>query len=100
MVKGHNGSSGFISYNYDTTHSSLLHKKLSPFIVLYGYHPSSITPNLIGKVKVKAIDHDIEHQEEILQVLKGNLVMKWNGMKELVNQNCSEIEFEVRVGYF
>jgi hypothetical protein len=68
---------------------------MSPFMALYGYHPPSITSPLRGKVKVQAVEDHIEHQQEVLQLLKDNLVITQNRMKQQAYQHHSEREFEV-----
>jgi len=49
--------------------------KMSPFMALYGYHPPSIMSLLKGKAKVQAVEDHIEHQQEVLQLLKENLAI-------------------------
>ena len=68
---------------------------MTPFLALYGYHPSSITSPLKGTTKVQEVEVHIGHQQEVLKPLKGNLVMAQNRMKHQVNQHHSEREFEV-----
>jgi hypothetical protein len=36
---------------------------MTPFMVLYGYHPSSITYSLKEKSKVQEVENQIEHQQ-------------------------------------
>jgi hypothetical protein len=46
-----------------------------PFMELYGYHPPSITSPLKGTIKVQASGGPHrEHQQEVLKLLKDNLV--------------------------
>jgi hypothetical protein len=42
------------------------------------------------------VDDHIGHQQEVLKLLKENLVMAQNRMKQQVDQHQSEREFEVR----
>jgi hypothetical protein len=49
--------------------------KMTPFMALYGYHPPSITSSLKEKSKVQAVEDHIEHQQQVLQLLKDNLTM-------------------------
>jgi len=44
-------------------------------MALYGYHPPSIMSLLKGKAKVQAVEDHIEHQQEVLQLLKENLAI-------------------------
>jgi hypothetical protein len=49
--------------------------KITPFMALYGYHPPSITSSLKEKYKVQVVEYHIEHQQQVLQILKDNLTM-------------------------
>jgi hypothetical protein len=69
--------------------------KMTPFMALYGYHPPSITSFLKEKSKVQAVEDHIEHQQQVLQILKDNLTMAQNCMKQQEDQHCSERSFEV-----
>ena len=42
---------------------------------LYGYHSPYITSPLKGKCKFQAVEDHLEHQQEVLQILKDNLVI-------------------------
>jgi len=55
--------------------------KMTPFMAMYGYHPPSITSYLRENSKVKAVGHHIEHQQQVLQLLKDNLTLAQNRMK-------------------
>jgi hypothetical protein len=68
---------------------------MSPFMALYGYHPPSITSPLKGTIKAQAVEDHIQHQQEVLKLLKDNLVMAQNRMKQQAYQHHSEREFEV-----
>jgi hypothetical protein len=68
---------------------------MSPFLSLYGYHPLSITSPLKGNTKVQATEDHIGNQQEVLKLLKDDLVMPQNRMKQQVDQHRSEREFEV-----
>jgi hypothetical protein len=70
-------------------------KKMTPFMALYEYHPPSITSSLKEKSKVQAVEDHIENQQQVLQILKDNLTMAQNRMKQQVDQHRSEISFEV-----
>jgi hypothetical protein len=69
--------------------------KMTPFMALYGYHPPSITSSLKEKSKVQAVEDHIENQQQILQILKDNLTMAQNRMKQQEDQHHSERSFEV-----
>ena len=68
--------------------------KMSPFMVLYGYHPPSITSSLRYQSKVQAVEEHIENQQQVLQLLKDNLTLAQNRMKH-ADQHRSERSFEV-----
>lgn len=65
--------------------------KMSPFMVLYGYHPPSITSSLRYQSKVQAVEEHIENQQQVLQLLKDNLTMAQNRMKQQADQHCKEV---------
>ena len=68
---------------------------MSPFIELYGYYPSSITLPLKGNIKAQVVEDHIGNQQEVLKLLKDNLVMAQNRMKQKTYQYHNEREFEV-----
>jgi hypothetical protein len=68
---------------------------MTPFMALYGYHPPSITSSLKEKSKVQVVEDHIDHQQQVLQLLKDNLIMAQNHMKHQAYQHRSEIRFEV-----
>jgi hypothetical protein len=41
------------------------------------------------------VEDHIEHQQKFLQILKDNLTMERNHMKQQANKHCSERSFEV-----
>eukprot|EP00253_Pinus_taeda_P013702 PITA_13702 len=49
---------------------------------LYGYQPPSITSYLREDSKTQAVEHHIEHQQQVLQLLKYNLMLAQNRMKQ------------------
>ena len=51
-------------------------------MALYGYHPPSNASSLRENSKVKAVEYHIEHQQQVLQLLKVNLNLAQNQMKE------------------
>ena len=64
-------------------------------MALYGYHPPSITSCLKEKPKVQEVNDHIEHQQQVLQLLKDNLTLAQNRMKQQADQHRSERSFEV-----
>jgi hypothetical protein len=68
---------------------------MSPFPALYGYHPPSITSPLKGNTKVQVVEDHIGNQQEVLKLLKDNLFMAQNRIKQQANKHRGEREFEV-----
>ena len=66
-------------WRYNTSFHTV--EKMTPFMELYGYHPLSITSFLRENYKVQAVEDHIEHQQEVLQLLKDNLNLAQNRMK-------------------
>ena len=64
-------------------------------MALYGYQPPSITSYLRENFKVQAVEHHIEHQQQVLQLLKDNLVLAQNRMKQQADHHRSERSFDV-----
>jgi len=68
---------------------------MTPFMALYGYHPPSITSYLRENYKVQEVEDHIGHQKQVLQLLKDNLTLVHNRMKQQANQHRREIIFDV-----
>jgi hypothetical protein len=68
---------------------------MTPFMALYGYHPPSITSSLRDQSKVQVVEEHIKHQQQVLQLIKDNLNLAQNRMKEQAYQHRSERSFEV-----
>jgi len=66
-----------------------------PIMTLYEYHPPSITLPLKGTAKVQAVEDHIGHQQKVFKILKDNLVIAQNRMKQQADQHHSERKFEV-----
>eukprot|EP00253_Pinus_taeda_P007986 PITA_07986 len=64
-------------------------------MALYGCQPPSITSYLKQNSKVQAVEHHIEHQQQVLQLLKDNLVLAHNRMKQQADQHRNERSFDV-----
>ena len=69
--------------------------KMTPFMALYGYHISSITYSLRENYKVQAVEDHIEHQQKVIQLLKDNLNLAQNRMKQQADQHHSVRSFDV-----
>jgi len=55
---------------------------MTPFMAVSGYHPPSITPSLEENFKVQVVEYHIEHQQQVLKLLKDNLTLAHNRMKQ------------------
>ena len=64
-------------------------------MALYGYQPPSITSYLRENSRVQAVEDHIEHQKQVLQLLKDNLTLAHNRMKLQADQHRSERSFDV-----
>ena len=64
-------------------------------MALYGYHLPSITSSLRDQSKVQVVEEHMEYQQQVLQLLKDNLTLGQNRMKEQAYQHRSERSFEV-----
>ena len=60
----------------------------------YGYHPPSITYSL-REYKVQEVEDHMEHQQQVLQLLKDNLNLAQNRMKQHADQHRSEWSFNL-----
>ena len=68
---------------------------MTPFMELYGYHPPSITSYLRGNSEVQSVEYHIENQQQGLQLLKDNLNLAQNRMKQHADQHRNEKIFDV-----
>ena len=68
---------------------------MTPFITLYGYHPPSITYSLRDSSKDQGVEDHMKHQQQVLQLLKDNINLTQNWMKQQADQHCSEGSFNV-----
>ena len=64
-------------------------------MALYGYHRPSIIYSLRDSSKVQAVEYHMKHQQQVLQLLKDNLNLAQNRMKQQVDQHHSEQSFNV-----
>ena len=62
---------------------------------LYGYHLPSIKYSLRNSSKVQAVEDHMDHQQQVLQLLKDNLNLSQNRMKQQENHHHSERRFNV-----
>jgi len=69
--------------------------KMTPFMALYGYHQPSITSYLRENSKVQVVEDHIKHQQQVLQLLKDNLTLAQNRMKQHENKHHIKRSFDV-----
>lgn len=84
-------SSNIMVYN-NTYHIAT---NMPAFETLYGYPTLSITSFLQDHSKVQAVDSHMEKTKETSQIIKENLQMAQNMMKQETYQHQSETKFEV-----
>ena len=64
-------------------------------MALYGYHPMSITSSLRENSKVQTVEDHIKHQQQVIQLLKDNLTLAQNRMKQQGYQHPNGRSFDV-----
>ena len=64
-------------------------------MALYRYHPPSITYSLRDSSKVQAMEDHMKHQQQVIQLLKDDLTLAQNQMKQQADQHRSEQRFNV-----
>ena len=69
--------------------------KMTQFQALYGYVPPHWKELVQGDAKVPAVKSQLEENQKVMQVLRDNLTMAQNRMKQQANQRRTEREFEV-----
>jgi hypothetical protein len=78
-------------YN-STYHTSA---KMTPFQDIYGYEPPSWKELATSHIKFVSVKDHLDKNQKILQLLKENLTVARNRMKQQADQNQIEREFEV-----
>ena len=73
-------------YN-STYHTSA---KMTPFQALYGYAPPRWKELVQGDAKVPSVKNQLEENHRVMQVLKDNLTMVQNQMKQQADQHRTE----------
>lgn len=69
--------------------------KTNPFEALYGYLPPRLMDYVLGTTRVEAVDMHLRSRQQILSLLKHNLVLAQERMKLQTNKHRSERSFEV-----
>ena len=78
---------------YNTTYHATT--KMTPYEVVYGQQPPSLTSYLPGTSQVQEVETLPQQREWTLATLKDNLAMAQNRMKQQVDQHQFEYSFEV-----
>ncbi|KAL6182484.1 hypothetical protein ACLB2K_043903 [Fragaria x ananassa] len=68
---------------------------MSPFQALYGYQPPSVVPYLPGSTTVEKVDKQLRNRDELLALLKRNIIVAQARMKVFYDKKHSEMEFAV-----
>jgi hypothetical protein len=68
---------------------------MTPFQALYGYPPPSWKELAINQTKVASVKEILDESQKVVQILKENLVIARNRMKQQVDQHRTEREFEI-----
>lgn len=66
---------------------------MTPYEVVYDQQPSSVVSYLLGTSKLPVVDSLLHNHDATLFIIKENLVMAQNRMKQQTNQHCSECSF-------
>ena len=69
--------------------------KMTPFQALYGYEPPKWKDFALLNSKVPAVKNHLEENQRIINLLKENLTLARNRMKQQADQHRTEREFEV-----
>lgn len=76
---------------YNTTYHSTI--KMTPFQALYGSPPPTISMYLPGSTAVHAVDVALRDRDSLLRLLKSNMDIAQNRMKQHSDQKRTEREF-------
>lgn len=69
--------------------------KLTPFKALYGYSPPRLLDYIPGTTLMGAIDEHLKSRQQVLSLLKQNLLLTQERMKSQVDKHKSERSFTV-----
>lgn len=79
------------SYNSSYNHSM----KMNPFLVLYGQSPPVIPMYTPGSSKIQAVDEYLKERDELLRILKANLMQAQDQMKLMADLKRREVQLEI-----
>ena len=69
---------------YNTNHHSFT--SLTPFEVIYGFVPPKLLSYVLGIITNDAVDKSLKSREQIIQILRDNLLKSQNQMKIYVGR--------------
>nr|XP_028945303.1 uncharacterized protein LOC114819816 [Malus domestica] len=78
---------------YNTTFQSAI--KMSPYQAVYGIEPPSIRMYMPGSTAVHSVDAALQDRDMLLRLLRTNLQMAQNKMRQVYDQKRTEREFSV-----
>jgi len=78
---------------YNSTYHTLT--KMTPFQALYGYEPPKWKDFASLQTNLPAVKNQLEEHQKVVQILKENLSVAQNRMKQQADRNRTERSFEV-----
>lgn len=76
-------------YNTAFHHST----RVTPFEAMFGYLPPQLLTYKLGTTMVAAVENQLQHHDQVLQLLKENLQRSENKMKQYADLRRTEREF-------
>ncbi|KAM2118243.1 hypothetical protein ACFX1R_011686 [Malus domestica] len=73
-------------------HTSTKH---TPFEIVYGYPPPQVIPYEMGTTKMETVEQELMNRDKVLLILKNNLMVAQNRMKQYTDKKRTERYFEV-----
>ena len=70
-------------------------RKKTPFEVLYGYEPPNWKELVLNDTNVPEVRNQVEKSQKTIELLKDNLIMAQNHMRQQADQQRTNREFEV-----
>ena len=68
---------------------------MTPFVALYGYHPPKLLDYIPGTTQVAVVDQLLHARQDLVTLLKQNLVLAQARMKAQADQHRSDKSFGV-----
>ena len=83
---------------YNTTYQSAI--KMSPFQALYRVTPPSVHTYLPGTTAVQSVDAALQDRDQLLRLLRNNVQLAQNRMKQIHDKGRTEQGLWSVIGYF